>query len=113
MRPIKPNEIRRIKDPSHPDGYREWVGRNILAQRFEELCAAPGPKRCYVCHGEFTTWDGPTLEHIIPKGAGGSTHNDAMSNLTLSHWRCNVQKGSSRQPIQSKATIGLANDGQL
>ena len=58
---------------------------------------APGPKRCYVCHALFTFVEGePTLEHIIPKGAGGSNHDDHRENLALSHWRCNVSKGSSR-----------------
>jgi hypothetical protein len=91
------DEVRRIDDPHHPRGYREWVGRRELSRRRQALMDAPGPKRCYVCHGEFRYPDGvPTLEHIIPKGSGGSTHDDHPENLALSHWRCNAQKGSRR-----------------
>jgi 5-methylcytosine-specific restriction endonuclease McrA len=97
MRPLKPDEIRRIEDPAHPRGYREWVGRKELAKRREELIRAPGQKRCYVCNGEFHFGGGmPTLEHIIPKGSGGSTHDDHRDNLALSHFRCNAKKGSRR-----------------
>lgn len=96
MRPLKPNEVRRIEDSHHPRGYREWVGRKERERRFYELLEAPGIKRCYVCHGEFTFANGPTLEHVIPKGSGGSTHDDHRENLALSHWRCNTAKGSRR-----------------
>jgi 5-methylcytosine-specific restriction endonuclease McrA len=97
VRPLGVDEIRIIDDPHHPRGYREWVGRNVLARRKQALLNAPGKKRCYVCNGEFYFGDGtPTLEHIIPKGAGGATHDDSMSNLALSHWRCNQEKGSRR-----------------
>lgn len=94
---LKPDEIRRIEDPHHPRGYREWVGRKELDRRRQSLIDRPGIKRCYVCHGELRFADGsPTLEHILPKGAGGSTHDDHMDNLALSHWRCNTEKGSRR-----------------
>jgi 5-methylcytosine-specific restriction endonuclease McrA len=96
MRALGLNEIRRIDDPAHPRGYREWVGRKEKERRFKELLEASGEKRCFVCHGPFTHYNGPTLEHIIPKGAGGSTHDDHRDNLALSHWRCNVEKGSRR-----------------
>jgi 5-methylcytosine-specific restriction endonuclease McrA len=96
MRPLKPDEIRRIEDPAHPRGYREWVGRRELARRVQELMDAPGEKRCYVCHGPFTFHNSPTLEHIIPKGSGGSTHDDHRENLALSHFLCNADKGSRR-----------------
>lgn len=98
MKPLKPNEIRRIEDPHHPRGYREWAGRKEKERRFLELWEAPGEKRCFVCHGPFNAANGPTLEHILPKGAGGSNHDDHRENLALSHWRCNVEKGSIRWP---------------
>lgn len=94
MKPLKPDEIRKIDDPAHPRGYREWVGRKELARRAESLMV-PGV-RCYVCNGRFTLANGPTVEHIKPKGAGGSNHDDHIENLALSHWRCNQQKGSRR-----------------
>ena len=93
---LKPDEIRIIPDPHHPRGFREWVGRKERERRFKELCEAPGEKRCYVCHGPFSLYNPPTLEHIIPKGTGGSTHDDHRENLALSHWRCNSEKGSRR-----------------
>ena len=94
---VKPNEVLRIEDDHHPRGYREWAGRSVIAQRRQALIDAPGIKRCYVCHGEFHFGDGPpTLEHIIPKGSGGSTHDDHVENLALSHFRCNFSKGSRR-----------------
>jgi hypothetical protein len=102
MKPLKPNEVRRIIDPAHPRGYREWVGRKELARRFTELCEG-GPRRCFVCNGEFTFANGPTLEHIEPKGAGGSNHDDHRDNLALSHWRCNVEKGSRRLSLSQQS----------
>jgi 5-methylcytosine-specific restriction endonuclease McrA len=96
MRRLKPNEIRRIDDPHHLRGYREWCGRQEIARRTAELIEASPSPRCYVCHGEFTTYDPPTLEHIKPKGAGGANHDDHRDNLALSHWRCNTEKGSRR-----------------
>ena len=96
MKKLGLNEIRRIPDAAYPRGYREWVGRNELRRRFLELCNAPGEKRCYVCNGLFYYSDPPTPEHVIPKGAGGSTHDDHRDNLALSHFRCNSSKGSRR-----------------
>lgn len=93
---LKPDEIRRIEDPHHPRGYREWVGRRELARRTVTLIDSGQFQRCYVCHGRFTTYNPPTLEHITPKGSGGSTHDDHPENLALSHWRCNISKGSRR-----------------
>jgi len=91
---LKPNEIRRIDDQHHPRGYREWVGPQELARRRQELIDAPGPKLCYVHKGQII--GEPTLEHIIPKGSGGSTHDDHRENLALSCWGCNADKGSRR-----------------
>jgi len=96
MKPLKPNEIRRIEDPHHPRGYREWVGRKERERRKQELIDAPGEKRCYVCNGFFFYSDPPTLEHILPAGAGGANHDDHRSNLALSHFRCNSAKGGQR-----------------
>jgi hypothetical protein len=96
VKPLKPDEVRRIDDPHHPRGFREWVGRREKERRFKELCEAPGEKRCYVCRGKFTLSNGPTLEHIKPKGTGGSNHDDHRDNLALSHWRCKQEKGSRR-----------------
>lgn len=35
--------------------------------------------------------DGPTLEHLIPVSRGG--HPTAISNLGVSHRRCNTSRG--------------------
>lgn len=93
---LKPNEIRTIEDAHHPRGYREWVGREELERRRQSLIDSPGEKRCWVCHGVFTFFKPPTLEHIIPKGMNGSTHDDHPDNLALSHFSCNSAKGSQR-----------------
>ena len=79
-------------------GYEKLMAElKMLEQRKRDLIEAPGIKRCYVCNGEFHFGSGiPTLEHIIPKGSGGSNHDDHIDNLALSHFRCNLSKGSRR-----------------
>ena len=54
---------------------------------------------CQLCGGEVPRdleWDErnppalyPTRDHVIPFAMGGS---DALSNLQLAHWRCNVER---------------------
>jgi len=36
------------------------------------------------------------IDHRLPKGMGGSTHDDRVENLQLSCWNCNSLKGSKR-----------------
>lgn len=44
---------------------------------------------CFLCGGQFTTKDKPTLDHFIPTSRGGSGHID---NLRLMHRDCNTLK---------------------
>ena len=50
--------------------------------------------RCLICNGplrfDARTGSGATVEHIIPRSAGGS--NDLL-NLGLTHAACNYEKG--------------------
>lgn len=45
---------------------------------------------CYVC-GKPVPRDKATLEHIIPLCKGGTNE---MRNLSISHWKCNKNKGN-------------------
>lgn len=47
-----------------------------------------GKVPCWVC-GEHVEHQDATLEHILPRSEGGSSHQD---NLAISHDRCNHQR---------------------
>lgn len=51
-----------------------------------------GTVPCFVCKLHVTP-DAATLEHIVPRSKGGT---DDMSNLAISHSKCNNQRGNSR-----------------
>jgi 5-methylcytosine-specific restriction endonuclease McrA len=50
--------------------------------------------KCLICNGplrfDARTGGGATLEHILPRSAGGS---DTLLNLGLTHAKCNYEKG--------------------
>jgi 5-methylcytosine-specific restriction endonuclease McrA len=48
---------------------------------------------CCLC-GQSLALAYATLEHLIPKGMGGSTHDDSLENLAVSHFGGNAAKGS-------------------
>jgi 5-methylcytosine-specific restriction endonuclease McrA len=49
-----------------------------------------GRVMCYVCH-EDVEWLDSSIEHICPRSKGGSDH---ISNLTISHEKCNALRGN-------------------
>lgn len=54
---------------------------------------------CFVC-GEHVEYEKATLEHVVPQSKGGS---DAMHNLSISHFRCNVNRGNTEFREKGKA----------
>lgn len=46
---------------------------------------------CFVCKTHVEKPDA-TLEHVIPRSKGGT---DDMSNLAISHGKCNNQRGNA------------------
>ena len=55
---------------------------------------------CWVC-GEHVLPEAATLEHILPRGEGGSSHQD---NLAISHALCNGQRhATGRVPAAAGA----------
>ena len=50
--------------------------------------------KCLICNGplrfDVETANGVTIEHIVPRSAGGS---EDLCNLGLTHLRCNAEKG--------------------
>ena len=66
---------------------REWRIRTLLRKQ---------RGLCYVCKEPLSIKDheGPdyaTIEHVIPLSKGGK---DDLSNLAVSHQKCNTQKGN-------------------
>lgn len=49
-------------------------------------------KKCGICGKDLPGLDISTLDHIIPLSKGGA---DNMSNLALTHWKCNNKKGNN------------------
>lgn len=50
---------------------------------------------CYWCAGPFTPDNPATIEHLVPKLAGGT---EAFSNLRLACKRCNAERGYAQDP---------------
>ncbi len=49
-----------------------------------------GVRRCFRCGGELAGPNQATLEHMVPRSAGGRT---TRANLSLSHEQCNRSAG--------------------
>jgi hypothetical protein len=87
--------VQRIEDPHHPRGYRELRSnpemRKLLNRKIEEQ-----DKECAICHEKFSDYGDVVLDHINPKGMGGSWRDDHPDNIAAVHWWCNGEKGSRR-----------------
>lgn len=64
---------------------REWLGKCLI-------CAAP-------LRFDALTGDGATIEHIIPRSAGG---DNSPLNLGLAHFACNAEKGRNWDRKQAR-----------
>jgi 5-methylcytosine-specific restriction endonuclease McrA len=89
--------VRRIEDPRHPRGYREYRSpaemRRLLKQKI-----AQQQRRCAICGREFKRIQDVVPDHIEPKGMGGAWRDDHPDNLQAVHRHCNLRKGSMRSP---------------
>jgi hypothetical protein len=65
---------------------------------------------CILCE-QFVPLEQATTEHIIPKGMGGSKHDDRQENLAVSHWFGNTARGSMdislylQKPIEERKRL--------
>lgn len=88
--------VRRIEDPHHPRGYREYRSpaamRRLLQQKIREQ-----KSRCAICGRQFRRFQDAVPDHIAPKGMGGARHDDHPDNIQAVHRGCNLRKGSKRQ----------------
>ncbi len=87
--------VRRIEDPHHPLGYREYRSpaamRRLLTQKIREQNS-----RCAICGRQFRRCEDAVPDHIEPKGMGGARHDDHPDNIQAVHRGCNFRKGSKR-----------------
>ena len=74
------------------DDGREKCSKAVLRWRKDSLLRQGIV--CEACHEPFTDYRDVELSHRVGKGLGGSTHNDAYTNLTLLHARANREQGS-------------------
>lgn len=81
-----------VEDPHHPDGQREICSPTELRRR-KHILMARDP-HCFYCGKLLDDYNDVELAHKNPKGLGGATHNDSMTNLAVSHRRCNFLNGS-------------------
>lgn len=75
-------------------------GKRIPARGKRKTLWGRGHRKCFVCGVEFKNLEEATLEHKVPLSMGGSNRLD---NLTLSHERCNQDRGP-RLSINVKGT---------
>ena len=68
---------------------------SIYTVKIQMVADLRGHTRCHYCRRETNTKQNSplqrTLEHIVPKGRGGS---DFVSNLTIACRKCNEERGS-------------------
>lgn len=77
------------------------LDRTILQRRRETIYRMLAKKHagqvpCFCC-GEHVAWADATVEHIVPRSKGGT---DEMSNLSISHARCNLIRGDAMPKAQ-------------
>ena len=74
--------IRRIDDPHHPRGYREFRSpaemRKLLNRKIVEQ-----DRKCAICHEEFTEYNDVVPDHRNPKGMGGAYRSKARKSFGL------------------------------
>lgn len=66
-------------------------GKRVAGRGRRKALWESGVRVCWVCKGEFGSFEDTTLEHKIPLCKGGSNRRD---NLALSHFRCNQERGN-------------------
>lgn len=94
-------EVLRLRDRARNRAAARVPGVPVSPGRFDKLSAGAKLRRalllrdgpyCCLCDLEMTLWDPPTLEHVVPRSAGGGY---TMANLKLSHARCNHERGTT------------------
>ena len=99
----KPKDAKRVRSGHgvryYPDG-REVCNIATHAGRLEykrrhRLAWERDKGICGICHRPVQ-WEESTVDHIEPKGMGGSNHDDRVENMQPSHLLCNGEKGSRR-----------------
>ena len=87
--------VRRVEDPRHPRGYREYRSpaamRRLLGQKIREQSS-----RCAICRRPFRRFEDAVPDHIEPRGMGGAWRDDHPDNIQAVHRGCNLRKGSKR-----------------
>lgn len=74
--------------------HRRGAGTRMRKLVAKQERAQFGVLACFCC-GLPVTVAGSTLEHILAQATGGRT---VLSNLALSHPKCNEQRGHSNSP---------------
>lgn len=90
-RSLKSPAIRTMKDGREIVNDVELRRRRYLAWERDE-------GKCILC-GQFVPKFQATTEHIIPRGIGGGTRSDVLSNLAVSHYWGNMARGSIRLEV--------------
>jgi len=88
--------VQRIEDPQHPRGYRELRSRAEMRKLLDGKIVEQN-RQCAICQVAFTSYNDVVLDHIDPKGMGGSRRDDHPENIQAVHFWCNGEKGSTRE----------------
>jgi 5-methylcytosine-specific restriction endonuclease McrA len=71
--------------------------QNYITRAMFEMLRRLQGDACYICSEPFTTEDGPTQDHVIPRAKGGGH----AGNVLLAHLACNNAKGD-RDPTPAE-----------
>lgn len=63
---------------------------------------------CQICHSPTGNGDW-NIDHIVPRSCGGSNWT---SNLRLTHYQCNWERGDEYTNVQQNAMLGVQYDAQ-
>lgn len=99
---LRPGEVKKEIEVEHVfrDGRTKInqlckEGRDLYQQRKRFAWEKQG-RLCSICHLHLN-WADSTVDHIKPRKAGGSEHDDRQENIAAAHGTCNCERGSKRK----------------
>lgn len=81
--------------------------RRAMPKHWRYEIAARDGTDCALCGNPIRNIERATLDHIIPRSVGG---RDALDNLQLTHYRCNIERGA---PISREMRMAVRDGAKI